>query len=146
MKKAIEKFNAGIHLKTAGTSWLEEVIGLAEVEGKGLSIAKEIFAKGMDRYEELTAPYATVLDIDIKKLPTVEEVNSWTGQQFADALRHDQSCKKYNSSFRQLIHVAYKIAVEIGAPYIDALDTYKDVVEGNVTYNLLERHLKLLFT
>ncbi len=30
----IKRFNAGVHLKTAGTTWLEELIGLAEVGGR----------------------------------------------------------------------------------------------------------------
>lgn len=145
MRKAIHKFNAGIHVKTAGTTWLEEVIGLAEGEGEGLAIAKEIYAKSIDRFDELTGPYASVLDIDKSKLPSVKEVNSWTSKQFSDALTHNQACKEYNSSFRQVIHVGYKIAVEMGARYMNALDTYRDIIEKNVTDNILQRHLKLLF-
>ncbi len=145
MKKAIEKFDAGLHVKTAGTTWLEEVIGLAQADGEGLEIAKEIYAKSMDRYDELTGPYATVLNIEKAKLPSVQEVKGWNSQQFSDALTHNQSCAGYNSSFRQVIHVGYKIAVEMGTRYSSALDTYRAVIEKNVTYNLLERHLKLLF-
>lgn len=145
MKKAIDKFNTGLHVKTAGTTWLEEVIGLAQAGGEGLAIAKEIYAKSMERYNELTEPYVTVLKIEINKLPTIEEVSSWTSKQFSDALTHDQNCEDYNSSFRQLIHVGYKIAVEMGARYLNALDTYREAIEKNVTYNIFERHLKLLF-
>ncbi|MGE4287577.1 MAG: tagaturonate epimerase family protein [Salinivirgaceae bacterium] len=145
MKKAIKKFDAGIHVKTAGTTWLEEVIGLAQGGGEGLAIAKEIYAKSMERYDELTGPYATVLNIEKEKLPSVNEVNAWTSQQFSDALTHNQSCSDYNPSFRQVIHVGYKIAVEMGSRYITALDTYREVIEGHVKHNLLERHLKLLF-
>ncbi len=146
IKKAIDKFNAGIHVKTAGTTWLEEVIGLAEAGGEGLEIAKEIFAKSMDRYDELTGPYATVLKIENDKLPAVEVVNSWTEKQFVDALTHNQSCADYNPSFRQVIHVGYKIAVEMGDRYMSALNKYRDVIEKNVKNNILERHLKLLFS
>jgi tagaturonate epimerase len=146
MKKAIEKFDAGIHVKTAGTSWLEEVIGLAQGGGEGLEIAKEIYAKSMGRYDELTGPYSTVLNIDKAALPSVEEVNSWSSEQLSDALTHNQSCKDYNPSFRQVIHVGYKIAVEMGERYMNALDTYREVIEKNVKFNILERHLKLLFT
>lgn len=145
MKKAIEKFDTGIHVKTAGTTWLEEVIGLSQGGGEGLDIAKEIYAKSMDRFEELTEPYATVLNIQKNELPSVSAVNEWTSQQFSDALTHNQNCKDYNRSFRQLVHVGYKIAVEMGSRYTIALDTYREVIEKNVTYNLLERHLKLLF-
>jgi len=145
MKRAIEKFDAGIHVKTAGTTWLEEVIGLAQGGGEGLEIAKEIYAKSMDRYDELTGPYATVLNIDKLKLPSLQEVKSWTGKQFSDALTHNQACADYNSSFRQVIHVGYKIAVEMGDRYMIALETYREVIEKNVTHNILDRHLRLFF-
>lgn len=145
MKKAIDKFDAGIHVKTAGTTWLEEVIGLAEGGGEGLEIAKEIYAKSMGRFDELTGPYATVLKIEKDKLPTIDEVNSWNEKQFTDALTHNQSCAGYNPSFRQVIHVGYKIAVEMGDRYMNALKTYRDVIEKNVKSNILDRHLKLLF-
>ncbi len=145
MKSAIEKFDAGIHVKTAGTTWLEEVIGLAQSGGEGLEIAKIIYEKSMGRYDELTGPYATVLNIDKGQLPSIEVVKSWTSKQFADALTHDQSCPNYNPSFRQLIHVGYKIAAELGERYTKALDANREVIEKNVKFNLLDRHLKLLF-
>lgn len=145
IRKAIQKFDTGIHVKTAGTTWLEEVIGLAEAGGEGLEIAKIIYSRSIDRYNELTGPYATVLDLDKSKLPSVEEVNSWSSKQFTDALIHDLQNPNYNMHFRQLIHVGYKIAVELGDRYQNALDTYRDVIAKNVKYNLLERHLKLLF-
>ena len=145
MKAAIQKFDAGIHIKTAGTTWLEEVIGLAEAGGEGLEIAKQVYAQSLGRYDELTGPYETVLNIDKEKLPSVEEVNAWSSKQFVEALTHEQSCKNYNPSFRQLIHVGYKIAAEMGDNYSNALDTYKDIIHEKVKYNLYERHLKLLF-
>lgn len=145
MKKAIEKFDAGIHVKTAGTTWLEEVIGLAQAGGEGLEIAKTIYEKSMARYDELTGPYATVLNIDKNKLPSVQVVNTWSSKQFSDALTHDQKCKDYNPSFRQLIHVGYKIAAELGERYTTALSKNREIVEKNVKFNLLDRHLKLLF-
>jgi len=37
----INKHNKGIHLKTAGTTWLEELIGLAESGGEALDFVKE---------------------------------------------------------------------------------------------------------
>ena len=146
MKKAIAKFDAGIHVKTAGTTWLEEVIGLAEAGGEGLEIAKTIYRKSLERYDELTGPYATVLDIDKSKLPKPEVVDKWSSAEFTDALIHNQKCAGYNPSFRQLIHVGYKIAVELGDAYTSALDKYRSVVEANVKNNILNRHLKLLFS
>ncbi len=145
IKNAIKKFDAGIHVKTAGTTWLEEVIGLSQAGSYGLTIAKEIYKKSLLRYDELTAPYTTVLNIDKSKLPTAEEVDSWDSLKFSESLIHNQTCANYNPSFRQLIHVGYKIAVELGDTYSLALDKYRDVIEKNVKENILDRHLKLLF-
>ena len=58
--------DAGLHIKTAGTTWLEEVIGLAEAGGEGLALAKEIYAEALEQLDELCAPYATVIDIKPK--------------------------------------------------------------------------------
>jgi tagaturonate epimerase len=85
----MKKHNAGIHLKTAGTTWLEELIGLAESGGPGLELAKEIYAEAYNHREELCGPYATVIDIDSDKLPKPEELKQWSSEQFVAALRHD---------------------------------------------------------
>lgn len=145
VKNAIKKFDAGIHIKTAGTTWLEEVIGLAQAGGEGLEIAKEIYKKSLLRFDELTEPYATVLNINRGELPHPDEVDKYDPVKFAETLTHNQSCKNYNPGFRQLIHVGYKIAVEMGDSYISALIKYRDIIEKNVKYNLLERHLKPIF-
>ena len=142
---ALKKFDAGLHIKTAGTTWLEELIGLAMADGDGLSIAKEVYAKALSRMDELCAPYETVIDIDKAKLPATEEVDKWDGERFASALRHDQSCEQYNLNFRQLLHVAYKIAAEMGTRFLDAMDKYEDIIAENVTENIYERHIKPLF-
>ena len=142
---AVKKFNVGVHLKTAGTNWLEEVIGLAESGGDGLKIAKEIYAEAYAHSEELCAPYATVIDIDPTKLPKPEEVNGWTSEQYVSALRHDQNNKGYNPSLRQLLHVGFKVAAKMGDRYLKALEANEEVVARNVTTNLFERHMKPLF-
>jgi hypothetical protein len=136
---------AGVHLKTAGTTWLEEVIGLAEAGGSGLAIAKEVYAEAHAHAEELCAPYATVIDIDSAMLPTPAEVNGWTSDQFTGALRHNQSNPAYNQSFRQLIHVGFKVAAKMGRKYLDALEANEEIVARNVTINLFERHIKPVF-
>ena len=140
-----KKFNAGVHLKTAGTNWLEELIGLAEAGGDGLAIAKEIYSEALSHKDELTGPYATVIDIDDAKLPSAAEVNGWTSKQYAAALRHDQKNPAYNPSFRQLLHVGFKIAAKMGPRYLEALEANEDVVAKNVTANLWERHIKPVF-
>jgi tagaturonate epimerase len=142
---AVKKFGAGVHLKTAGTTWLEEIIGLAEAGGSGLEIAKEVYAEAYAHSAELCAPYATVIDIDPAKLPSPEVVNGWTSKQFTSALRHDQSNPAYNPSFRQLLHVGFKVAAKMGDRYLKALEANEEVVAKNVTANLYERHIKPVF-
>jgi hypothetical protein len=142
---AVKKFDAGVHIKTAGTTWLEELIGLAEAGGQGLEIAKEVYAEAYAHSEELCAPYATVIDIDPTKLPKPEEVNGWTSTQYTSALRHDQSNKAYNPSFRQLLHVGFKVAAKMGDRYLKALEANEEIVAQNVTTNLFERHIKPIF-
>ena len=142
---ALKKFDAGLHVKTAGTTWLEELIGLAMAGGDGLTIAKEIYAKALHRFDELCGPYATVIDIDMAELPTAEEVDKWDGQSFASALRHDQSCEQYNPNFRQLLHVGYKIAAEMGTRFTNALQKHEAVIAQNVSENIYERHIKPVF-
>ena len=145
IRRALARFGAGLHIKTAGTTWLEEVIGLAEAGGGGLSLAKEIYANALEHVDELCAPYATVIDIDRSKLPSAVVVQEWTSAQYVSALRHDPKNPVFNSHFRQLIHVGYKIAAKKGDRYLDALKANREVVARNVIENLYDRHLKPLF-
>jgi len=145
MRRALERFGAGVHLKTAGTTWLEEVIGLCEANGAGLNLAKEIYSGALDHIDELCAPYTAVIDIDRAKLPSPEVVKRWNSEQFVSALRHDQKNKAYNPHLRQLLHVGYKIAAKMGNRYLDALQACEPAVSKNVSENLYERHLKPLF-
>ena len=65
--------------------------------------------------------------------------------EYTSALRHDQKNRAYNPSFRQLLHVGFKIASKMGPRYIQALEANEDVVAQNVTTNLWERHIKPVF-
>jgi hypothetical protein len=145
IKKALKKFNAGLHLKTAGTTWLEEIIGLALAGGEGLDIAKEVYKEAIAHFDELCGPYATVIDIDKSKLPSPDQVAKWDSTKYANTLRHNQSCKDYNPNFRQLIHVGYKIAAKMGHCYICALEKYEDTIAKTVTENIYDRHIKRIF-
>jgi len=144
IRRSLKKFNAGLHLKTAGTTWLEELIGLAEAGGDGLALAKEIYAQALEHRAELCAPYASVIDIDPAKLPAKETVARWTAAQYAAALRHDPKCAEFNPHVRQLLHVGYKIAAQQGPRYLNMLDACAESVSRNVTDNLFQRHLKPL--
>jgi hypothetical protein len=145
MAEIIKKYNKGIHVKTAGTTWLEEVIGLAISGDEGLVVAKEIYSNALSRKEELCAPYADVIDIDDNALPSAEEVAAWSGEKFGNTLRHIPGHPDYNLNFRQLIHVGYKVAAEMGDQYTDLLKKYADVVGLCVEENIYDRHLKRLF-
>jgi hypothetical protein len=145
IRDALRRTGAGVHIKTAGTTWLEELIGLAEAGGDGLAIAKEVYAKALEHKEVLCEPYATVIDIDFERLPSAEEVKDWSGADYAAALRHDSSNPAYNLHLRQLLHVGYKVAARMGDRYYDALSEFEAEVSRNVTQNLWERHIKPLF-
>lgn len=141
----LKKHNRGVHLKTAGTTWLEEIIGLAEAGGEALEFAKTIYIKALEKTEELCAPYADVIDINESLLPSAGEVHSWNSRKFASSLRHDQSNPDYNPNMRQLVHVAYKLAAHEMDNYFRLLDEYKEVVSQCVFENMYERHIKRIF-
>ncbi len=143
--EAVTGAGAGVHLKTAGTTWLEELIGLAEAGGGGLEIAKEVYREAYAHAEELMGPYAAVIDIDRAQLPSPQDVDDWTGEQYTSALRHDRTNAAYNQSFRQLLHVGFKVAAKMGDRYLRALETNEEVVGRNVTENLYERHIRPVF-
>ncbi|MDR3792550.1 MAG: tagaturonate epimerase family protein [Terracidiphilus sp.] len=142
---AIKKFDAGVHLKTAGTTWLEEIIGLAEAGGDALALAKEVYAQAYHHREELCAPYATVIDIDPAKLPVPTAVAAWTSDQYTSALRHVPSNPAYNANLRQLLHVGFKVAAKMGPRYLELLEANEAVIAKNVTENLFKRHIAPVF-
>jgi tagaturonate epimerase len=141
----MKKFNTGVHLKTAGTTWLEELIGLAEAGGPALALAKEIYREAYDHREELCVPYATVIDIDPDELPDPCDVANWTSDQFTSALRHNPAEPTYNPSFRQLLHVGFKVAAKMGRRYLDLVEANEAVIARNVTKNLYNRHIAPVF-
>jgi len=145
MHEALKKFDAGLHLKTAGTTWLEELIGLAAAGGDRLAIAKDVYRGAHGRFDELCAPYASVVAIDRGKLPPPEAIAGWSGDAFAAALRHDTACDAYNPHLRQLLHVGYKVAAEMGDRFTAALRQHSTVIAAGVTQNLYERHICPLF-
>ncbi|MBN1181974.1 MAG: hypothetical protein JXB49_06785 [Bacteroidales bacterium] len=145
MGNLIKKYNKGIHVKTAGTTWLEEMIGLAMAGGDALAMAKKIYTKALEKTEALCAPYATVIDIDTAKLPTAVEVESWSGEKLANSLRHIPGQADYNPNFRQLIHVGYKVAADLGDAYINMLNANAKIVGEQVSQNIFDRHIKRLF-
>jgi len=145
MHQAIKKFDAGLHLKTAGTTWLEEVIGLAASDGEGLRLAKEVYAEAFKRIDELCKPYRSVIDIDSGRLPKPEQVDSWNATEYVETLQHDQLCERFNPHFRQLVHVGYKVAAEMNGRFTGLLQRCRSTIEPNVTVNIFNRHIQPLF-
>jgi hypothetical protein len=141
----IKKHNKGIHLKTAGTTWLEEVIGLAESGGEALKFVKEIYIKSLEKTDELCAPYADVIDIKISSLPSESEVMKWDSARFASSIRHIPGNSDYNSNMRQLIHVAFKLAAVRMVEYFRLLEKNEKTVSRCVYENIYDRHLCRLF-
>jgi hypothetical protein len=143
MHRVLERTGAGVHLKTAGTTWLEELIGLAE--SNGLELCREIYAESYAHLQELCAPYAAVIDIQGARLPSPDVVNRWSAEQFVAALRHDPKNPAFNPDLRQLLHVGYKIAAKMGERYTQMLESCEAAIARNVTLNLYERHIVPLF-
>jgi len=141
----IRKHDKGIHLKTAGTTWLEEVTGLALSDGAALEFVKEIYFSSLEKTDELCAPYADVIDIDKSGLPSVKEVSGWSSKKFADSIRHVEGNSDYNPNIRQLIHVAYKLAAENSDKFFILLAENSKTVAECVFENLYNRHICRLF-
>jgi hypothetical protein len=153
INRALKKYDAGLHLKTAGTTWLEELTALAEASSKGLSIAKRIYADAYKRFDELCTPYANVVNIDKGRLPAPAVVSNWNSSDFVNTVRHNVSCgvshppadSRYDANVRQLLHLAYKIAAEMGTEFTGALERYHKFIGPKVTENIYKRHIKPLF-
>ena len=112
-----------MHIKTAGTTWLEELIGLAEAGGEGSSSRKRSTPKHCEHVEELCGPYATVIDIDRAKLPVRRQTcSAWTGEQV-----HRRACattRRIPASTRasgNCCTSAFKLAAKMGQRYLDLL-------------------------
>ena len=145
IQEGTRRFGTGVHVKTAGTNWLEELIGLAEAGGAGLALAKDVYRGSYAARDALCAPYAAVIDIAPERLPSPSEVDGWESSQYTAALRHDQSCPGFNADLRQLLHVGYKIAAKMGDRYLGMVSECEESISRNVTENLYDRHIVPLF-
>jgi tagaturonate epimerase len=140
-----KKHDKGVHLKTAGTTWLEEVVGLSMSGGESLDFVKEIYYESLEDISDLCSPYADVIDIHVSKLPSKGTVAKWDSARFAEAIRHIPDNRSYNSDMRQLIHVAYKLAAHKMDEYYRLLESNEKIVSECVYDNIYERHICRLF-
>lgn len=141
IRDALKETGAGVHLKTAGTTWLEELIGLAEGGGEGLEAVKTIYRHAYQQSEALRQPYAAVIDIEVDKLPHPDEVDQWNSDDIVAAIRHEPDCRAFDRNVRQLLHVGFKIAAKMDTRYTRLLEEYEPFISRNVTGNLLQRHI-----
>jgi hypothetical protein len=145
IRRILSATGAGLHLKTAGTTWLEELIGLAEAGGDGLQLVRDVYAYALEHRERLCGPYATVIDIDPAGLPAVEAFSQLSGPDTAATIRHIPTDSRFNANVRQLLHIAFKVAAGEGTRYTNLLAEHRAIVAKQVTDNLFGRHLKPLF-
>jgi len=143
--RALRRFGLGLHLKTSGTTWLEELAGLAEAGPEGLRMARRIYRAAFEEREKYIRPYAPVVELDAAELPTPDDVDRWPADRFVAALENDPSCPLRNPHLRQLLHVGYQAAAAIGGEFLFLLKESAGVTGPRVTRNLYERHLKFLF-
>jgi len=141
----LEQYDAGVHLKTSGTTWLAELIGLAESGEEGLQMAKNIYHNAYQRFEELTAPYTTVVDIKREELPKPHKIDQLGGRDFTNKLEHQPENPEFDPQLRQLLHCSYKIAAEMGEEFINLLKQHDEIIGKRVTHNLFNRHICPLF-
>jgi tagaturonate epimerase len=145
IRESLARTGAGLHIKTAGTTWLEELIGLCEAGGDGLELTKEIYGYSLEHVDELCAPYASVIDIDRRQLPDQATIAQMNGETLAATIRHIPNNPRFNANVRQLLHVSFKVAAKQGSRYLDLLKANQEIVGEQVTTNLLDRHIKPLF-
>ena len=147
IRRALKKFGAGVHVKTAGTTWLEELIGLAEAGGpEGLELAKQIYAKA---FADRDALCAALRHRDRYRLR--QAARSGRGQRLDLRAVSPPPCGTtrripgFNADLRQLLHVGFKVAAKMGDKYLKMLEACEATISRNVTENLFERHIKPLF-
>jgi tagaturonate epimerase len=145
MHRAIKAADTGLHLKTAGTTWLQEIAGIAVSGGAGLALAKEIYRESFLRYDALCEPYLAVIRIVKNRLPPPQDVAVWSADEFVRALHHDPSCESYSSHLRQLMHIGFKVAAEKGDQFAEMREDCRSAIEDNVTSNIYEKHIRPLF-
>jgi hypothetical protein len=143
--KLIKKHAKGIHVKTAGTTWLEEVTGLALSGGEALGFVKEIYFEALEKVDELTSSYTGVIKINTSFLPSQKEVSKWDTTEFADTIRHVPENRHYNPDMRQLMHVAYKLAALSKIDFFRLVEKNEKIISQCVFENIYNRHICRLF-
>ena len=124
MRRALRETGAGLHLKTAGTTWLEEVIGLAEAGGDGLALAKEIYAKALAKKDELCAAVRRG-HRHRRREAADRRGRAAAGRRSSSSRRCGTTRRTRRSTRRSVscVHVGFKIAAQMGERYLSMLKT-----------------------
>ena len=134
INRALAKHGAGLHLKTAGTTWLEEVIGVALSGPGGLAVAKKIYLHGAARASTSSASPTRPSSRSIApSCRPPAAIDRWSADDLVSRLRHDQSNPAYDRHLRQFVHVAFRVAAEMGAEWTGALEAAREVAGRCVT-------------
>jgi hypothetical protein len=144
IRKILDETGAGLHIKTAGTTWLEELHGLILAGEEGLEFVKKIYKEALERIDELSAPYKDVINIERSNLPSGNEIDDFSKQKLAGMLVHNTENKLYNVDLRQLLHLSYKLPAENLSNYYSLLEKHEEVIAEQVTKNIY-RHLRKVF-
>jgi len=144
IRKMLDETGAGLHIKTAGTTWLEELHGLILAGEEGLEFVKKIYKEALERIDELSAPYKDVINIERSNLPSGNEIDDFSQQKLAGMLVHNTENKLYNVDLRQLLHLSYKLPAENLSNYYSLLEKHEEVIAEQVTKNIY-RHLRKVF-
>ena len=97
----------------------------------------------MGRFDELCAPYASVVDIDRDALPAPEVVARWDGASPPRCVTMPHA--GLQSNLRQLLHVGYKIAAEMGELFTAPGTALQRDCRQRDPAIYIERHIRPLF-
>jgi len=76
------------------------------------------------------------------QLPLVQQLKEWSGEKFTNTLRYIPNHPDDNLNFRQLMHIAYKLAAKHGVEHTGALTKNSKIIGEQVTSNIYERYIK----
>ena len=122
--------NLRLHLKTAGTSWLESLRTVAQTDP---TLYRKIHQRAYDYYPEALKSYHITADLD-----TIRPLDKTDDGDLPAYFDHPAA--------RQLLHISYGGLLrdpDIRGPYYAALHTYEEAHRKNVERHL-RKHLELL--
>jgi len=145
INKMLRKHQVGIHVKTSGIGWLSSLIVLASKGGENLDMVKTFYTEAYQDFSNIITHYDKVTDINKSKLPTEEEIKTWSAEKFVRALDNTVSDQGYNPTLRQFMACAYGVVANKRDKYEKAVKDHLEEIDHKIAYYLVELHLKPLF-